>query len=307
MPPVHQAGNPLFTVTQSAHLQLIRTRSLKGMYTLSPFVWHGRPGYEMLLRAVNRSEIAAEKVARIYYGRSEDGIRFTMGDHPAIAPGPGDDRDGCEDPTVAIVGGTTYVYYTGWNQTSLRAQLLLAAGPDAEHLQKRGIAIPWSADVANPKEASIAPVADGTWRLFFEYSQGGASRVGIASAPRVDGPWTVQPPIFESRPSRWDAWHLSPGPLLCTDPSHPVMLYNGATRDAKWRIGWIAFDAGFTRVVARGDDPLITPPTGAPGDTDIAFAASAVEESNGVFLYYSIADKDMIRAKIESAHPALEP
>jgi predicted GH43/DUF377 family glycosyl hydrolase len=85
------------------------------------------------------------------------------------------------------------------------------------------------------------------------------------------------------------------------------MFYNGATRDAKWRIGWIAFDAGFTRVVARRDDPLIIPPPAGPGDTDIAFAASAVEERNAISLYYSIADKDMIRAKVESAHPALEP
>lgn len=48
----------------------------------------------------------------------------------------------------------------------------------------------------------------------------------------------------------------------------PVMAYHGATRDLAWRIGWIAFDGGFTRVVEQGDghdDPLITPPPGAPG------------------------------------------
>jgi beta-1,2-mannobiose phosphorylase / 1,2-beta-oligomannan phosphorylase len=70
-----------FTVVQSAPLQLIRTSPLAEMYTLSPYVWRGGPGYELLLRAVNHSEIAAEKVARIYYGQSEDGLRFTMGDH----------------------------------------------------------------------------------------------------------------------------------------------------------------------------------------------------------------------------------
>jgi beta-1,2-mannobiose phosphorylase / 1,2-beta-oligomannan phosphorylase len=264
MPPVDWARRPFITVVQLARLQLIRTSPLTEMYTLSPFVWREQGPYELLLRAVNHSEIAAEKVARIYYGRSEDGLRFTMGDHPVIAPGPGaDDQDGCEDPTVAVVGDTTYVYYSGWNQTALRGQLLLAAGSDAEHLRKRGTAIPYSDRVMNPKEASIVPVADGTWRLFFEYAQSGASKVGIASAPDVDGPWTVQPPIFESRPGCWDAWHLSPGPLLCTDPARPVMFYNGATRDAKWRIGWIAFDGGFTRVVARGDDTLITPLPGA--------------------------------------------
>jgi hypothetical protein len=48
-------------------------------------------------------------------------------------------------------------------------------------------------------------------------------------------------------------------------------------------------------VVARGDDPLITPPPGAPGDTDIAFAASAIEGTNRIYLYYSIADRAMMR------------
>jgi beta-1,2-mannobiose phosphorylase / 1,2-beta-oligomannan phosphorylase len=292
-----------FAVGQTAPLQLVRTSPLTEMYTLSPFVWRGRlRRYEMLLRAVNRSEIAAEKVARIYYGQSEDGLRFTMGDQPVIAPGPGDDdKDGCEDPTVAVVGDTTYVYYTGWNQTAQKGQLLLASGSDAEHLHKRGIAIPYSDRVLLPKEATIAPVADGTWRLFFEFAESDASKVGIASAPAVGGSWTVLSPIFEARPGHWDGWHLSPGPLLCSDPRRPVMFYNGATRDAKWRIGWIAFDAGFTRVVARGDDPLITPPPGAPGDTDIAFAASAVEAKNTIYLYYSIADKDMMRAEVARA------
>src|SRR5450759_5178917 len=116
-------------------------------------------------------------------------------------------------------------YYTGWNQTAQKAQLLLAAGTDAEHLRKRGIAIPYSDRVMNPKEATIAPVADGTWRLFFEFAENDASKVGIASSPAVSGPWTVLSPIFEARPGRWDGWHLSPGPLRCTDPMRPVMFY----------------------------------------------------------------------------------
>src|SRR5450759_129515 len=216
MPPDYWARRPCFTVVQLARLQLTRTSPLTEMYTLSPFVWRGWLRYELLLRAVNHSEIAAEKVARIYYGQSEDGLRFTMGDNPVISPGPGDDdKDGCEDPTVAVVGGTTYIYYTGWNQTILTAQLLLAAGPDAEHLHKRGIAIPSSSEVANPKEASIARVADGTWRMFFDYSQDEASKAGIAYAPAVVGPWTVLPAVFDARPDQWDSWHLSPGPILC--------------------------------------------------------------------------------------------
>lgn len=76
------------------------------------------------------------------------------------------------------------------------------------------------------------------------------------------------------------------------------MFYNGATQGSKWRIGWIAFDASFTYVVARGDEPLITPPPSALGDTDIALAASAVEAHN-IYLYYPIADKDVTRTQME--------
>ncbi len=66
-----------FTVEQIAPLQLVRTSPLAEMYTLSPFVWCEQGPYELLLRAVNHAEIAGEKVARIYYGRSDQSpIRF---------------------------------------------------------------------------------------------------------------------------------------------------------------------------------------------------------------------------------------
>ena len=270
------------------------------MYTLSPFVWKDGGRWEMLVRAVpRRDDQPALKIASAYYGTSKNGLHFVMDDAPAIAPGPdADDLDGCEDPTVAIWNGTYYVYYTGWNQSKEQGNLLLASGPDPRHLVKRGVSLAATPAVDNPKEATIVSVEDGTWRLFFEYAAGGASKIGIASAPSVDGPWTVGTLPFEARPDTWDAWHLSTGPMLQSDPKRPVMFYNGATRDAHWRIGWVAFDAGCTRVVDRCAAPLIVPPPPKGDRTDIAFAASAVEVDGAVFLYYSIADQDMMRATI---------
>ncbi len=212
-------------------------------YTLSPFVWREKGAYKLLVRAVPRSENPAEKIASVYFGESADGIRFKMAREPVVAPGPGEhDKDGCEDPTVARVGDTYYVYYTGWNETTKRGQLLLASGPDIDHLQKRGVALPWTPDCENPKEAAIVQAGDGTWRLFFEYAADGASKIGIASAPAVDGPWTVLNPLFDTRADHWDSWHLSTGPVFYFDDAHPVMFYNGATHQLEWRIGWIVFD-----------------------------------------------------------------
>jgi len=281
-------------------LALVTTPPLSGMYTLSPYVWRDGERWEMLLRAVpRRDNMPALKIARVYHGRSTDGLGFVMGDSPVIAPGPGDeDRDGCEDPTLVISEGTHYVFYSGWNEAAKRGCLLLAVGPDGARLEKRGVVLPSTATVANPKEATVVQTADGTWRLFFEYAAGGASGIGLASAPTLDGPWTVGKPPFAARPGRWDGWHLSTGPILTVRDVGPVMFYNGATRDAHWRIGWVAFDAEYTRVVARSDNPLIVPPPPSGDATDIAFAASAVEEAGTIYLYYSVSDQDLFRAAI---------
>jgi len=297
-----------FTVEETASVRIERPGPLAEMYTLSPYVWREDETYGLLLRVVNHSDIAAEKVSRIHYGTSRDGLNFTVGDQPVIAPGPAeDDRDGCEDPTLATVQAVTYAYYSGWNQASQRGQLMLAAGLNAEHLEKRGVAIPYTEEQENPKEASIVQVVDGTWRLFFEYSYDGASRIGLASAPAVDGPWTVRDSRFEARPGKWDNWHLSPGPVLPSARNRHVMFYNGGTRDAHWRIGWIEFDEQCLQVTDRGDEPLIIPPPGEPGDTDIAFVASAVQQGKDIFLYYSVADQDLIRATIRRSESARQP
>ncbi|GAC1305088.1 MAG: hypothetical protein NVSMB19_16330 [Vulcanimicrobiaceae bacterium] len=275
---------------------------LAAMYKLSPFVWREDDRLEMLLRVVNHSDVPADKIARIHRGLSLDGVNFALGAAPVIAPGadvPGaDDSGGCEDPTVAHTADAYYVYYTGWNEHLQRGELLLAAGPHLGRLAKFGIALPSTPSERNPKEAEIVRAADGSWRLFFEYAHDGRSKIGIASAPHVDGPWTILPPIFEARPG-WDDWHLSPGPVLSGDGTLPVMFYNGGTQAAHWRIGWIVFDRDFTRVLARCAEPLVVPgEPRSPGDTDIAFAASAIEDGDVIHLYYSVADRDVMRARV---------
>ena len=278
---------------------------LAGMYKLSPCVWQENGRFELLLRVVNRSDNPAEKVARIHHGSSADGLCFVLDDAPAIAPGPdvpgSYDSGGCEDPTIARVGGTCYVYYTGWNEHLKRGELLLATGPDVHHLQKQGIALESSEQVINPKEATIVQASDGTWRLFFEYANEGKSKIGLARSANVAGPWDVLPPLFERRPEGWDSWHLSTGPILESKSGNPVMFYNGATQSAQWRIGWIVFDADYTQVLDRSDLPRILPHLKrSVDDSDIAFAASSVRVADGSFLYYSVADQYVTRAIVSS-------
>jgi len=298
-----------FTLEGVEEVTYASSPELAGMYKLSPFVWKTDDHVELLLRVVNYSDVPSEKVARVHRGLSLDGLRFALGTSPVIAPGEdvenAYDSGGCEDPTVAFVDGTYYVYYTGWNEHLKRGELLLASGDSLERLEKRGIALPSTAETRNPKEAEIVPVDDGTWRLFFEYAHDGRSKIGIASSPSVAGPWTIGAPLFEARPG-WDEWHLSTGPVIGGGDVLPVMFYNGATRNVDWRIGWVLFDPTFTRVVARCEHPIVMPGERRfAEDTDKAFAASAVIDGDRIRLYYSIADRHVMRATIRRHDVAL--
>src|SRR3546814_3894862 len=107
-----------FAVAELKPLSLKRGAGIAGMYALSPFVWEEHGGYSMMLRIVPDEPNPADKIARIHYGRSEDGLHFVVDDEPAIAPGPApDDLHGCEDPTVIAGPDGYHVYYTGWNET----------------------------------------------------------------------------------------------------------------------------------------------------------------------------------------------
>lgn len=266
---------------------------------MSPFVWRAPDGgLAVLLRAVPRPLLPGGITGRIWYGRCDrDGSAFRMDDRPLIEPGPGAlDIRGCEDPTV-VPGTDCVVYYTGLDANG-DGQMLYAAGPDVRSLQKKGVALASSKTERNTKEASVDRTSDGQWRLFYEYSKGCQSRIGLAFGPGPHGPWDEQADPFDARPEMWDSWHLSTGPLLMTDADAPVMFYNGANRDAEWGIGWVVFDRDCTHVTARSRAPLITPSAAAPDGVEISFAASVIQTEDEIWLYFSRNDRKIFRAHL---------
>lgn len=278
-------------------VSLLRRPPLSEMYVLSPYVYLDEGELHVMVRAVPRlDERPRDKIASIYHGKGRNELEFVMDDEPTIAPGPDiDDEGGCEDPTVIRDGAALYVFYTGYNRLAERGLLMLASGPDSHSLHKRGVIFD-EPRFHNAKEATLVPARAG-WHIFFEYAANDASLIGAARAASLEGPWDFVPFPLAPRPQSWDSWHLSTGPVVGGATGRPMMLYNGATRDARWRIGWAVFDADFTRVVDRCEQPLLSPPAVRPeGWSDIAFAASAIESSDRIDLYYSVADQDVRRA-----------
>jgi beta-1,2-mannobiose phosphorylase / 1,2-beta-oligomannan phosphorylase len=243
----------------------------------------------------------------IYSGYSSDGLFFTVDPQPAIEPGPdGIDAGGVEDPTV-VIGKEPHlmVFYTGVDAKRQQGSLLVCTGPDLTHLEKDEVLLTAPEGAGNIKEATVAQGADGRWRLFFEYAKDKASRIGLAVADKPTGPWQVVDDPFTVRDRLWDNWHLSTGPILAREGEPPVMFYNGATADARWRIGWVAFDENYTKVVDRCIEPLLVPPPPKErAGTDIAFAASLLDEPPQIYLYYSLEDRLLRRAVVRPLRPA---
>jgi predicted GH43/DUF377 family glycosyl hydrolase len=268
---------------------------------MSPYIWREADRrWGIMVRATIKPDEPMTDTGQIWAGWSDDGTHFKMLNAPSIVPGPGDhDAGGVEDPTVVRQADGYVVYYSAVLADRAHGELSYATGPSLDRLVKSGVALASSKSEGNTKEATLVQAADTRWRLFYEYAADEASRVGLATGTALLGPWDEQPTPFMPREQSWDDWHLSTGPMLTDDATMPVMFYNGATRDARWRIGWVAFDADYTRVVARGIEPLLTPP---PVDdrtaTDIAFAASVVVADEGIWLYYSLEDRRLSRALI---------
>ena len=279
---------------------------LAGYDLMSPYVWTDHKGCHLLVRVLPNPLKPGDPTGVIYKGNSDDHLAFLMDQKPAIAPGPeADDAAGVEDPTVVIAqDNELLVYYTGVHGDPLQGSLMVARGADMHSLTKERVALKAPPGEGNIKEATIAQGSDGRWRLFYEYAKDQASRIGLAVGAGPDGPWEVADDPFTIREDSWDNWHLSTGPIVTLPGRDPVMFYNGATADARWRIGWITFDANFEKVTARGLEPLIVPPPPEHRNaTDIAFAASCLVEDETIQLYFSAEDRVLRRATVRLFAP----
>ncbi len=272
---------------------------LAGHDLMSPYVWRQDGRTRLLVRVLKNPLEPGDPTGVIYSGHSDDGLNFVINQQPAIVPGPDEvDAGGVEDPTVVIAKeGFLLVFYTGVDARGEQGSLLVAKGCDFADLTKRQVLLKAPEGEGNIKEATVAQGADGKFRLFYEYAKENASRVGLAVSEGPEGPWQPVDDPFTIREDGWDNWHLSTGPIVSRKDMPPIMFYNGATADARWRIGWIAFDANFTRVVDRCIEPLLVPPPPKErAGIDIAFAASCLDCGDRLHLYYSLEDRVLRRA-----------
>jgi predicted GH43/DUF377 family glycosyl hydrolase len=300
-PAMASAGLADFVIEALEPVSIAGPAALLERTLISPYVWPDRDGtYRLLVGAVPPKGLRTD-TGEIWAGRSDDGLAFVMADAPCLVAGPStEDCGGVEDPSVHLCRNGDYlVYYTGIHGHRHRGRLLAAQGKDLGALRKIGPAMPVEPGGGSTKAASLFCAGSKSWRLFYEYADDHASRIGLAAASGPRGPWTLRPSPLRPRENCWDRWHLSTGPIVSPPSDFPVMFYNGATEDGRWRIGWALLDSHGDRVIDRCVEPLLTPPPVKDRSaTDIAFAASAFTQGDLIWLYYALEDRRPMRALI---------
>ena len=292
-----------YVVEEVEPVCLTASEPLKSMDWMSPYVWQKEGKLWMMMRGVRDPMGPTDPTGIIWCGCSDDGLNFLMDERPAIVPGPDEvDRGGVEDPTVEPSQNGLIVYYTGVSDGRRQGALLLATGADIYSLEKRAVILKAPEGEGNFKEATLFQAPDGSWRLFYEFARDDASRIGMACAAEIGTEWTAMKEMVPIREDSWDNWHLSPGPIVRCPGRDPVMFYNGATDDARWRIGWITFNGSCECITERALEPMLVPPPARDrAATDIAFAASALLQDDGsIHLYYSLEDRMLSRAVVRA-------
>lgn len=264
--------------------------------------------------------------SRIFRAMGRDPFHFVMSTAPEVDLEPALGELACEDPTLVHrrVKGTTdlvpqilyssvmaksgadggvKVSLVAFNvRTKVRTVLL---DPTQQTFWERPLDMIKEAEVlVRPREPSDL--------LFFEFSDGRYSRIGIAGID-LSSRWTsdhllVDRPTLWMNPRGprirssplWDSHHVSTGPIVTIGHDRHLMFYNGC-RNKSWSIGVAVFN-GAGRILHRASRPLIEPPDeiGWEGQK-IAFASGAhMQQRSGlVELYYHVADKRIRCAVID--------
>jgi len=232
----------------------------------------------------------AQDKARVSYiglAHSKDGTRFERLSQPVLWPEYDYEKRGIEDPRIIVVNETYYMTYTGYDGG--RARLCMATSKNLREWEKLGPVFPewlWT------KSGAILPIkVNGKYVMYF-----GDSSIWIAysddlvhwSADRGDV-------VLSQRRNNFDGRLVEPGPPPMLTEEGILLIYNGASWEKGYSVGWVVFSKEDpTRVVKRAEEPILEPEKvwEKLGQVpNVVFAEGFVKFGGTWMLYYGGADK----------------
>src|SRR5579859_1848345 len=225
-----------------------------------------------------------------------------FGDGPVLDHGePGSWNAAYTDPgAVMRYKDQFYMFYNGFNGWVAPVQIAYATSPDGLKWTKHGTdPILTSSQVPYARIAALASSVlvedDGTWVLYFYTWESISSsltsavgRIGRATAPAPDGPWTVDPEavLNPGAPGQWDDLRVDAPSVIKTDTGY-VMYYAGTQTNGLEQIGMAISADGITW--KKSDTPVFGPGAADTWDATRVHQPRVVKtDSQWVMLYRTV-------------------
>lgn len=263
--------------------------------TFNPAVIQRNGEFVMLYRAQD-----AKGTSRLGYASSKDGVHFKPRPEPVLSPEADYEKNGgVEDPRLVEIDGTYYLTYTGYNTKD--AQLCLATSKDLQHWERKGVILPaykgnWNRGWTKSGAILTQKVNGRYWMWWLGTAADKTDQMGLASSSDLVH-WTeeTQSPVLPKRPGMFDSRVVEPGPPPVMTKDGILLIYNGATNNLVYTVGWALFDKNDPRkVLARAEQPIFGPEKEweKVGQVpNVTFVEGMVRERNRWLFYYGGADK----------------
>lgn len=281
----HEANPLLVPVTDS---------DWEASNVFNPAVIHHGGLFHMHYRAQG-----ADRISRIGYAVSEDGIHWNRLRRPIFEPVGALESRGVEDPRVVEIDGGFYMSYTAYgSDRDTRPEATIAGGTITPMIARSDNLISWE---------RIGPITSGEHNkdhVLFPRKLGDRYATFHRRTPHVwlgysndlvTWPGQDMVEIFGPRPNNaWDSVKVgASGPPVETEGGW-LMLYHGVDVDQVYRLGVCILDLEDpSRVLKRPTDPILWPeePWERSGDVpNVVFSCANPVVHGTVYVYYGGAD-----------------
>jgi predicted GH43/DUF377 family glycosyl hydrolase len=252
-------------------------------------------------RAIRRgNEIYLTTLSHLRLAWSDDGVNFTVDEHPTIVGRGALERYGVEDCRVVEIDGAFYLTYTMVSADGYGVGLIGTS--DWHRFSRHGMVLP-----PPNKDCALFPerVAGRYLALHRPSSIGlGGNFIWLAQSPDLVW-WGAHRCLARSRPGRWDTVRDGAGAAPIRTPQGWLAIYHGADEANRYCLGALLLDLDDpATVIARSRRPLMEPlaayeQTGFFGN--VVFTNGHTLDGDRLTVYYGAADETVCGVRFSVA------
>mgnify|MGYP001294244029 CR=1 FL=1 len=232
---------------------------------------------------------------------------FTLKDEKAIGPEKGIDQYGVEDPRIAKIGDTYYIFYTSiakpldQHDAGDGIRIAMASTKDFETFEKHGV-------VGPDRRCKAGIVFESAGDLYFLWKDEQASeRTMLTKLPagfelKDKAAWEKvwqgrdieADQLLAAQKNAHEGHGIEPGAPPIEIPQGLLLVYSSISTDMKWTISLLLLDKNDpSKIIAKSDAPFLKPEEDyeVKGDVNnVVFPCGAIVDKGRLYVYYGAAD-----------------